>query len=679
MKKYIITLFLAGIAFSGIMAENVKLLCQPCEKDSIRLRWAPTNKQAWDLGNQYGYVVERYTILRNGKQVDEPEHLLLTSIPLKPAPLEMWEQYEDDNYVTTAAECIFGEVESIPALSPVAIAKKYQMEQNRFSFALYAADQSIVAARLSGLYLVDKAAQKDEKYLYSVYLALPDSLPNDTAFAFTGISEYVPLPKPIDFTAKWDNQRVFLSWNILYLNHIFNSYVIEKSPDGNHYTPISESATVQLADEGVSPEYAHWSDSLLDNKSTWYYRVRGINAFGELGPPSDSIVGRGRLPIASAPAIISKEVINNEEVQLSWEYSEEMNEYISGFRLYRSSAPNEKKEKILETTDATDRTFTDKNPGLTNYYVLSVFDDYTEKLSAGHTYAELIDSIPPSPPVTLTGSIDSTGIVTLNWVKNTEADIDGYRIYRSNHPDFEFLLVSPGVVKETIFTDSIQLKTLTKNVYYRLRAIDLRQNQSEFGEILELKRPDVIPPVSPLIQSINEQKKGLLITWINSSSIDVAAHHIYRKEKNETDFKLLTSIKKKQDEKQSSYTDNTVLPGETYSYQVKAEDDSGLFSAPSSPAQAKAPGNSLEQIILKKENDSGKTILKWTVNSKKKVIRVLIYKAENDEPLKLYDNTEEDSYTDNKIAIEKTLRYRIKTIYEDESSSELSNEVTIKL
>ncbi|MDL2262994.1 hypothetical protein LJC11_05795, partial [Bacteroidales bacterium OttesenSCG-928-I21] len=554
MKKYIISLSLIFLFINGAIAENVQLLTRPAKQDSIMLRWAPTDKEVWSLGNQYGYVVERYTILRQGKQPSETERLQLTPEPLKPAPVEQWEKYEDDKFVVTAAECIFGEREPLPAVSPVAIAKQFQAEQNRFSFALYAVDQSVTAARLSGLYWVDKTAKANEKYLYTVHIALPDSLPNDTAFSFTGLSEHQPLTKPAKPTARWDNKKVFLSWEIFYLSHIYNTYIVEKSSDGNKYTRLSENAMVQLADPGISPEYAFWSDSLPDNNSKWHYRVRGINAFGETGPPSDAVVGQGTLPILSAPTVTNKEVIDNKEVRLSWEYPEEMNEYITGFRLYRSNAPDGKKEKIHEITNGSVRTFTDKKPGLTNYYVLSVFNNSTEKFTPGHTYAELIDSIPPAPPVGLSGSIDSTGVVSLWWQKNTDSDINGYRVYRSNHPDFEFLLISPELVSDTYFTDSIQLKTLTKNVYYRIRAIDLRQNQSEFGSILELKRPDVIPPVSPVVQRIEEQKNGLLITWTNSSSADVVSHQIYRKASDESVFQLVANVDKK-NENQSSYLD----------------------------------------------------------------------------------------------------------------------------
>jgi len=676
MRKYIAAIILLFCACRLQAEGNIQMLARPCEKDSILLRWAPADKETWKLGNQYGYVVERYTILKNGDLTDDKTRLLLTPSPLKPAPIEAWEPYENEKYASIAAQCIFSESE-IPLISPTAIAKRYQEEQNKFSFALYAADQSVLAARLSGLYLTDKTAAPDEKYLYTVHIALPDSIPVDTAYVFTGLSEYQPLPKPIDFAAQWENRRVQLSWNILYLNHIYNSYIVEKSTDGKRYFPISENATVQVADEGVNPEYAYRTDSLPDNRTLWYYRIRGVNAFGETGPPCDSIAGRGCLPITQSPVIINKEVIDNKEVRITWSYPEEMDEYISGFRLYRSPKPTGAKEKIYESKSPSERAFIDPHPGLTNYYVLSVFNEGTEKISANVQYAELIDSIPPLPPRGLAGKIDSTGIVRLTWNRNTDSDINGYRVYRSNRPDFEFLLVSPYMLTDTCFVDSVNINTLTKQVYYRLKAEDLRLNQSDFSEILELKRPDVIPPVAPVIQQIEQQKNGLQITWFNSSSTDVVRHHIYRKEVNDTIFQHLASIEKPVGD-QSTYTDNSVQKGETYIYRIQAEDDSGLFSEPSLPVLQKAPGEIAEQIVLKKKDESDQIVLTWTVKSKKKVERVLIYRATDNESMKLLGNSTENAYTDREIEYEKTYRYRIKIMYEDGVFSELSNEVTVK-
>jgi fibronectin type 3 domain-containing protein len=679
-KNIVILLFIICCAYGSAWAEEagVKLLCRPLQ-DSILLRWAPTNKQTWDLGNKYGYIIERYTILRKGQLTADRERVVLTAVPQKPAPLEAWEPHADDRYVATAAQCIFDDEENIPAINPVAVGRRYRQEQNRFALAMYAADQSVLAARLSGLFLTDNTAQAGEKYLYRAYIALPDTLPPlDTAFVFTGLSEYQPLPPPIELVAQWEDKKVMLSWNIFFQSHIYNSYVLEKSPDGTHYAPVSDNAMVQLADPGVSPAYAFKTDLLPDNETEWYYRLRGVNAFGELGPPGDSVVGHGRIPITDAPMIVNEDVVNNAEVRLSWAYPEEMNRYISGFRLYRSSKPDGVKQKIYESKTPVERMFTDVSPELTNYYIVSVFNNETEKFSSNISYAELIDSIPPLKPSGLQGRVDSTGRVWLTWASNKDKDLDGYRVYRSNRPDFEFLLITPAVIKQPFYTDSVTLNTLTRQVYYRIRAIDLRQNQSAFSEALEVVRPDIIPPVAPVIKSVEAQKGALLITWINSSSVDVARHHIYRKQKSDTAFQWLASVDKKP-EKQSTYADRTIEPGETYIYQVKAEDNSQLYSDPSAPVQQKALGGLVEQVLLKKREHPDRVVLQWEIKSKKSIARVLIYKATGDAALQLYGNSTENNYTDDKILPDNTYRYRIKAVYVDGASSALSNEVTVKL
>ncbi|WP_158648467.1 hypothetical protein, partial [Candidatus Symbiothrix dinenymphae] len=74
MKRYILLVFISlACAFNMQADGGVMLLCRPTLQDSILLRWAPTDKQTWDLGNRYGYVVERYTLLRKGKLLDERE------------------------------------------------------------------------------------------------------------------------------------------------------------------------------------------------------------------------------------------------------------------------------------------------------------------------------------------------------------------------------------------------------------------------------------------------------------------------------------------------------------------------------------------------------------------------------------------------------------------------------
>ena len=59
----------------------------------------------------------------------------------------------------------------------------------------------------------------------------------------------------------------------------------------------------------------------------------------------------------------------------------------------------------------------------------------------------------------------------------------------------------------------------------------------------------------------------------------------------------------------------------------------------------------------------------------------MIYKAINNEPMRLYTHSTENSFTDNMDTspLETKLTYRIQAVYEDGSSSDLSNEVWVKI
>ena len=661
--------------------ENIQLLCSP-RQNSILLRWAPANSKTWRLGNEYGYIVKRYTVLQGKKIPKDIPETTLTPEPYKPAPLEKWEKHVDGNkYIGIAAECIYGSYyKDIPAAGNPHIAyKKYKEEKHRFSFALFAADQSLTAAELSGLYLADKAAKPDEKYLYRVYINSPDSLASDTAFAFTGLSEYQPLPKPIGLKAEWKDKEANLSWNIQYLNHIYNSYILEKSTDGGKtYKRASENAIVQVSDKGVNPDRMYKTDTLPDNKTTFYYRVRGTSAFGEVGPPSDSIFGTGTLPITTAPVITDHQVIDNKEVKLQWEYPQKMNGYISGFKIYRSTKPKGRKKLVYAGKEPESREFMDSTANFTNYYMISVYNQQTEKFSSIKTYAERVDSFPPGPPTGLLGKVDSTGKVAITWPPNSDEDLEGYRVYRANNPKFEFMLAAPAVIKDTVFTDSINIKTLTKNIYYKVKAVDVRQNQSAFSELLTLKRPDIIPPVSPVLKNIEGKDGGPELTWVNSSSTDVIHHHVYRKEMTDSLYQKIGTIEK-QTETRSTFTDKQTEAGKEYVYYVAAVDDSGLESKPSNTGYFKIPSGITESIKLKKRAQTDRVKLTWKIESEKAVKRILVYRAEGDGQLRLYGNSEEDIFMDKKIRPEKTYRYAIKAVYDDGSTSALSKTITVKM
>ncbi|WP_026473651.1 fibronectin type III domain-containing protein [Alkaliflexus imshenetskii] len=654
------------------------LLGSPREQE-ILLRWAPTSPDVWRLGNAYGYKIERFTLLRDGEIPENVNPVLLNEEPFRPMDQQQWARYIDsDKYVAIAAECIFSSTfKGLDSQgNPHMVYKMYLEEQHRYSFALYSADQSMDAARLSGLFFADTSARQNEKYLYRVFIDAPDSFAVDTGFVFTGLSEYQPLPKAITPMARWGNKSVSLSWNIMYLNHIYNSYVLERSTDnGESFQRLGENAIVQLSDEGIIPHLMYRTDSLLDNQNVYHYRVRGVSAFGELGPPSEPVSGTGRLPLENPPTMVAKNVINNEVVELTWEYPDEMNPYIQGFRVYHSPGPNGRKEILYDGHEPARRTFVDTNPDITNYYLVSVYNEENESVSLNETYVARVDSFPPLAPQGLVGRIDSLGHVSITWHANKERDLDGYRVYVSNHPNHEFLLSTPALLKDTMFYGSINITTLSRSVYYRVTAVDVRQNQSSFSEILELKRPDQIPPVAPRLVSLTEDVNSLVVEWIPSFSSDVVKHYVSRKVDGEPTFELLAELEYNGEE-MLSYIDRTVNKGVGYSYFVIAGDESELLSSPSNIRHIKISGGGKGMIQLKYIRRIDHVVLEWDKEADG-IVRIVVYRSEGEEPIRIYGNSDESQFIDRALSPGKSYTYRISAIYADGTSSQLSNPVQV--
>ncbi|MCX2682217.1 hypothetical protein OOZ15_19925, partial [Galbibacter sp. EGI 63066] len=171
------------------------VMSRPQKQGRILLRWAVTTPMAWRKANRYGYQLKRYTVTRDGQTLSAPEEKDLGV--LLPRPLESWaDLIERDDNAAVVAQALYGEqfeVEGQDELS--AIVNLSEEQQQRFSWALYAADQSFQAALMAGWGYEDTQVKENEKYLYKVTPLVPgDILRVEEGGVFTGLSDYGPLP-----------------------------------------------------------------------------------------------------------------------------------------------------------------------------------------------------------------------------------------------------------------------------------------------------------------------------------------------------------------------------------------------------------------------------------------------------------------------------------------------------
>jgi len=88
------------------------------------------------------------------------------------------------------------------------------------------------------------------------------------------------------------------------------------------------------------------------------------------------------------------------------------------------------------------------------------------------------DTYPPKPPGEVTAISSGQGI-SLVWLPNTEADLAGYWVYRSG-PDKQLQRLQDQLLTTASIIDKSVEKGQT--YLYRVKAVDLKGNESEFSE-----------------------------------------------------------------------------------------------------------------------------------------------------------------------------------------------------
>lgn len=659
---------------------RIEVLARVSEKEAL-IRWAPTKPISWKQLNRYGYILERYTIIRDGKTLSEPEARTLTSSPIVPQPLEAWEAIVQNNdNAAIVAQAIYGDSFEVSGGSTIeAIVALSEDTEQRHTFALYTADQDFKVAVMAGLGYRDITVAPNEKYVYRVISNVPIDI-NDIEYGgvFQGYQDFEPLPKPIDLVSTFSDAATSLSWNFKIHKTIFTSYNIERAQEGEPFRKINERPYTllnQAANERSGRIY--YIDSIANNIG-YKYRVQGISVFGEKSPYSDEAGGTGRPVLGFTPFLTTKEFINENTVNLTWEFPEEGNKEISGFTLNRSNGNGDTQEVLIQNIPPTSRSVTYNKLLPSNYFTVSAVGKYGGQKKSFPILVQPIDSIAPSRPIDVIGKIDSTGVVRIRWEPNTDADIFGYRVFRGNLEDEEFSQLTSNPIANNSFQDTISIKNLNSKVYYKIAAIDYRYNQSEFSEPLVLKKPDVIPPTAPVFKKFNVDDGNIYLDWAKSSSNDALTTQLYRKENDNTDWLLIYEGKNDIEK----YTDKTGKEGSVYSYTLIAIDESDLESTPSPSVSIKIPKINKETKIrnffgqVNKERQEIQ--LTWGYRDTD-VVEFEIYKYITGDKPRLLRIVPPDTrrLTDTNLTINTSYSYGIRAVYKDGRISKLKK-ITVK-
>lgn len=677
MKNLVFSLFLF-ISLSGVSQspDTSSLYVRvSVQKNAVLLRWAAATPLVWQHTNRCGFRLERYTVVRNKKILDTPEKKILGEGVFRPRPLEDWKEWvEKNDNAAIVAQALYGEDFQLTGEDSEGLARIVNLAQEleqRFTFSLYAADLDFEVACMAGWGWRDTTVSPGEYYLYRVIPATQtDSLRYGMTSVYTSLDEYKPLPLPAGLSAEWGNKTVVLQWNYERLVDYYNSYYIEKSMDGVHFNRLPGRPLSSL--DNISGKMVY-VDSLTDNYTTTYYRIRGINPFGETGPASEIISGKGVNVLSYVPSVRKAVITPQGALEMEWEFDERGNDFIAGFELLRSSSAGGTFTSVSEIISPFKRRIVWDGLDESNYFAVKAIALEGESTVSHPVLVQPLDTLPPGVPQGLSGEVDTNGVVRLHWHPNTEHDLQGYFLYRAELPEEEPFRLFDRVFADTLFIDTVELATLNSKVYYYLSAVDKRYNQSSFSKRLELRKPDMIPPLSPLISDYRVNSEGVVIYWIPSPDEDVRYHLLYRQQKNaDGEPRLLVRFS---GSSRTSYTDTACKAGAEYTYSVFAEDYSGWMSAPAPVLTVVLPHASgrkknIERFdaIVDKQNLLIK--LQWTGNLAK-VKNYQIYRSENGKPLTLWCTLPgwQTEIMDKNIGVSMTYSYLLRALLEEGGAS----------
>lgn len=613
--------------------------------EEIRLRWAPGDPLLWKYTNQIGYQIERVTIKNQKGERLSPRQRLASAKkwgPVLPYQAEAWQKLIDTSELAgMGAAALYGEDLAIQELSENPLVQTYQrsqMDQTRFGLGLLAADQDWKVAQAMGLAFADNQIEQGKTYLYTIYpSATAKSFNVQAANVLVSATPKKPLPLPTGLQAQFGDKMVYLEWDAN-SSPMYSSYSVEKSLDGgSQFVKVNPLPIIPSAQKDGRILMAFFRDSLLENFQKTVYRIRGMTVFGTLSQPSDTISGYGKPQRLEADIGISRiEELEPKSLRIHWDFPDELNQHLEGFEVYRARKKQGPFVRLNSTSiKALERAFIDPSPFTSGYYKVIAKDIYGHKYESYSKLGQLQDETPPAPPTGLSGTLDKDGKVNLSWNPNPEDDLMGYRVFRSNQKDGFYNQVTSYFTKDTFYSHMVDMSTITSTIYYKVIALDFRENFSEKSIFCEIKRPDLIPPIPPVMKQALPTEDGIALSWISSTSSDILQHQLQRKKTSNEDWSVIFEWFSQVSF--TTYKDIKLDVKQDYSYRVVAYDSVGLagYSKVISARQLdKGRRSGIENFRVRQFPDQEGIQLEWTYPPAPGLHQFIIYRGELGKPLR---------------------------------------------
>jgi len=627
----------------------------------VIVRWLLDDAKQWRYANKKGFIVERAEGSSN-------KFIKLNQNVILPILEEQLSKYDRKSYVFKSMSFVLANME---------VVQSQAQDKQLYSFYFINSSYETEAAVLSASAFVDTTIEKGKSYTYRVKVAnttITQTLDNSFIPA-----ENSPMPQSPKLNAIFGSRKVSFDWDMKGLNDYYFATLLERSTDSIEFKQLGlPYIKIPGKDEQPEDSTVLKTTDIIPNKIKYYYRLKGINIFGLTGEPANILSGMGLPDLDVAPSIKSVDSTNNGKLTISWTLPDSLNDVVDRYEIYKSKVAdtlynlidqikggdNKQKEMSLIIKDESSY-FKIKAIGIRNKQVTESSPFFYQK----------IDSIPPAIPDGLNGKADSLGVVSLQWTTNTEPDLLGYRILRAQRKEDEFVILEAKPQVSNNFKDTLPTDQLNSVMYYRIAAVDLRYNESKASEIIEIRRPDHIPPAPPRLDIVEERNKQIYIEWIKSFSDDVESYNIYKMASSDTSKTWKKILVAKNTD--TSFIDKDVIAGVTYYYTVEAVDYGALLSPRTDPlstsvAKAEKIKKGVRNIVSYVSTLNKYIELSWQSNEED-AIEYWIYRSSAGQELSLVSvlPSSKKRFVDEDVKPSSSYKYAIKVLYKDGRSSKM--------
>jgi hypothetical protein len=652
-------------------------------QDKVFIKWLPESYDLWVKGINAGYSIERFEMNEVAGKWQVISSKVLTSEPVKAWSLEKI-QKELPNHPDLQYMDAMLAGEDMNNIKPDNIddAVNLQSQKNLvFALGLYSLVLKNKTAEAAGSFFVDSTAQAGKIYLYRVSLSTDKSIKGEELVNRNKLSSN---PAISGFDLIGVHKAVDLYWiNRPGSGYIYYNIYRAESKKGL-FVQLNDLPFIGDISGSFDEKRFKYADSVPDLNKTYYYKIAGINAFEKEGPPTAVLAGAAAYFLQRAPMVHDGEADKNQQVELAWDLYEEEKPHVKNISVYHATSATGNFVRVNTKPIAPEVTFfvdERKDKSNSNYYRVCAFGQAGDSVCSILKGVFLVDSIPPAPPIIVSGICDTNGIVTVKWKKGPERDMLGYRVFRTYFTHKEPNRLTVGYISDTVFVDTISIKSGYKKVYYGVAAIDQVYNASALSAYYTVLIPDKIPPVNALFTDYAAGYKGITLEWQTSTAEDIKTQYLYRK--SELEFQWQTMAKFRGDSLNVSiYNDTLTKSNIWYEYKLVAVDSAGLSSQDSKILRIQQPEKDpfpiVENLraIVNKENKMVK--LSWDFNKNATGFRIM--RAKKGEPLETYTFVKgsKREYYDSYLIINTEYVYSVVAEIPEGRKSLMSNKVEVK-